>query len=81
MNIGQVNNEIGQIKRVLVHRPGPETQRFPHGEFALAFPLRPTSSGFNLEQAQAEHDALTTALRESGATVIELRDLLGETMA
>ena len=81
MNIVQVNNEIGQIKRVLVHRPGPETQRFPHGEFALAFPLRPTSSGFNLEQAQAEHDALTTALRESGATVIELRDLLGETLA
>ena len=48
MDTVRVNNEVGRLKRVLVHRPGPETRRFPHGEFALAFPLRPTSSDFDL---------------------------------
>lgn len=76
----QVYDEIGPIERVLVHRPGQETRRFPHGEFALAFPLRPSSSDFNLAQAQAEHDALTAILRNAGAEVVELRDLLLETL-
>lgn len=49
MDTVRVNNEVGRLKRVLVHRPGPETRRFPHGEFALAFPLRPTSSDFDLD--------------------------------
>lgn len=80
MNTVRVNNEVGQIGRVLVHRPGAETRRFPHGEFSLAFPLRQTSSDFDLARAQAEHDALTGILRESGAEVVEVRDLLRESL-
>lgn len=81
MDTVHVNNEIGQIGRVLVHRPGLETRRFPHGEFALAFPLRPASSDFDLDRAQAEHDALTEILKAEGAQVIELCDLLEESLA
>ena len=75
-----VTNEIGRLRRVLVHRPGPETRRFPHGEFALAFPLRPANSDFNLAQAQAEHDALTAVVAQAGVEVVEVTDLLGETL-
>ena len=81
MDTVRVNNEVGRLKRVLVHRPGPETRRFPHGEFALAFPLRPTSSDFDLARAQDEHDALTAILRAEGAEVVELTELVGETLA
>lgn len=80
MDTVRVNNEVGRLKRVLVHRPGPETRRFPHGEFALAFPLRPTSSDFDLARAQDEHDALTAILRAEGAEVVELTELVGETL-
>ena len=72
MDTVRVNNEVGRLKRVLVHRPGPETRRFPHGEFALAFPLRPTSSDFDLARAQDEHDALTAILPSPTALSIPI---------
>lgn len=76
-----VDNEIGRLKRVLVHRPGNETQRFPQGNFTLAFPLRPSFSGFDLAQAQAEHDSLTRIIADHGAEIVTLQGLLLETLS
>lgn len=81
MEAVRVNNEVGRLKSVLVHRPGPETRRFPHGEFALAFPLRAVGGDFDLARAQDEHDALTAILRAEGVEVIELVDLVEEALA
>lgn len=41
-----VSNEVGALKRALVHRPGHETQRYPHGDFLQAFPPAPLLHGF-----------------------------------
>ena len=80
MSYVQVTNEIGALKRAIVHRPGRETQQTAHGDFFQAFPLRPGRSSFNLEQAQQEHDALVGALASQGVEVIELADALQETL-
>lgn len=75
-----VSNEVGALKRALVHRPGHETQRYPHGDFLQAFPLRPSCTDFDLEKAQTEHDRLTKVLAAHNVEVIEATDLLAETL-
>lgn len=76
-----VQSEIGPLKRALVHKPGQETQRYPHGDFLQAFHLRPTYSGFDLEKAQREHDDLVRVLRDHEVEVVELTDLVTEVIA
>lgn len=72
-----VSSEVGRLRRVILHRPGREMSR-----------LTPRNMGeylFDdmvwLERAQAEHDAFSGVLRSRGVEVIELEDLLAETMA
>ena len=60
---------------------GPRDAALPSRGICSAFPLRPTSSDFDLARAQDEHDALTAILRAEGAEVVELTELVVETLA
>ena len=80
MSYVQVTNEIGALRRAIVHRPGRETQQTAHGDFFQAFPLRPGRSSFDLEQAQREHDALVGVLKAHDVEVIEVCDALQQTL-
>lgn len=76
-----VHSEIGSLRKVLVHRPGAETQRYSHGEFLQTFPLRASYSSFDLSKAQAEHDHLVAILQDHGVEVVELVDLVAEALS
>lgn len=70
-----VYSEIGQLKRVLVHRPGKElTYLTPQRLDELLF-----SAILEVETAQKEHDAFTSILKKEGVEVIELADFVAET--
>lgn len=70
-----VYSEIGQLKRVLVHRPGKELAYLtPKRLDELLF-----SAVLEVETAQKEHDAFTNILRKEGVEVIELADFVAET--
>lgn len=70
-------SEIGRLRKVLLHRPGRELENLmPDYLERLLFADVPF-----LQVAQAEHDAFADCLRESGAEVVYLRDLVAETMA
>lgn len=67
-----VRSEVGTLRRVLVHRPGPELSEItPGNKEALLFDDVPRLAG-----AQGEHDALTGALERLGVEVLYLRHLL-----
>ena len=69
-------SEIGKLRRVLLHRPGRELENLmPEYLERLLFDDIPY-----LKAAQTEHDAFAECLRESGAEVICLRDLVAETI-
>ncbi len=72
-----VHSEVGRLRKVLVCSPGLAHRR-----------LTPTNSDDLLfddvmwvEQAQADHAAFVAKMRELGVEVVELHDLLAETMA
>lgn len=72
-----VNSEIGPLRDVVVHRPGPEIARMTQHELErLLFDdlLSPTETG-------REHDVMTDVLRGAGARVHEVADLLGAALA
>lgn len=70
-----VYSEIGQLKRVLIHRPGKELSYLtPQRLDELLF-----SAILEVETAQKEHDAFTNILRNEGVEVIELADFVAET--
>lgn len=70
-----VYSEIGQLKRVLVHRPGKELSYLtPKRLDELLF-----SAVLEVETAQKEHDAFTNILKKEGVEVIELADFVAET--
>lgn len=70
-----VYSEIGQLRRVLVHRPGKELSYLtPNRLDELLF-----SAILEVETAQKEHDKFTKILRDNGVEVIELADLVAET--
>jgi len=70
------DSEIGFLRTVLVHRPGPELARItPRTRGRLRFDGQPW-----LARAQEEHDALTDVLRERGAEVLQVRGLLQEVL-
>src|SRR3978361_2484375 len=72
-----VSSEVGRLRTVLLHRPGPELQRLtPRNNDKLLFDGIPWVS-----RAQEEHDAFAEALRSRGVEVLYLTDLLVETLA
>jgi arginine deiminase len=72
-----VSSEVGRLRTVLLHRPGPELERLtPRNSADLLFDGIPW-----VERAQEEHDQFADALRGHGVEVLLLRDLLTETLA
>ncbi len=70
-------SEIGWLKKVMLHRPGKELENLmPEYLERLLFDDIPY-----LKVAQAEHDAFAQCLRDNGAEVVYLRDLVEETLA
>ncbi len=67
-----VDSEVGRLRTVLLHRPGPELKRLtPRNSVSLLFDAIPW-----LDRAQTEHDAFAQALRDSGVEVLYLTELL-----
>jgi arginine deiminase len=72
-----VDSEVGRLRTVLLHRPGPELKRLtPRNNDKLLFDGIPWVS-----RAQEEHDAFAAALRDRDVEVLYLADLLVETLA
>ena len=70
-------SEIGRLQKVMLHRPGRELENLmPEYLERLLFGDIPY-----LKVAQAEHDAFAQCLRENGAEVVYLKDLVEETIA
>src|SRR3954453_23832668 len=70
------DSEVGRLRTVMLHRPGPELQRLtPRNNDKLLFDGIPWVS-----RAQDEHDAFAQALRERDVEVLYLTDLLTETL-
>src|SRR4051794_2486453 len=70
------DNEVGRLRTVLLHRPGPELKRLtPRNNDSLLFDGIPWVS-----RAQDEHDAFAAALRERGVEVLYLVELLAEAL-
>jgi arginine deiminase len=71
------NSEVGTLRVVILHRPGPELQRLtPRNNDRLLFDGMPW-----VARAQEEHDAFATLLRSRGVEVLLLADLLTEALA
>jgi arginine deiminase len=72
-----VGSEVGRLEQVILHRPGQEMARLtPSNKDALLF-----DDVLWLQRAQEEHDALASVLREHGAEVVYLHDLIAQTVA
>lgn len=75
MNAG-ADSEVGRLRTVLLHRPGPELKRLtPRNSADLLFDGIPW-----VERAQDEHDTFADTLRSRDVEVLYLRDLLVETL-
>lgn len=71
------DSEVGTLRTVMLHRPGPELQRLtPRNNDRLLFDAVPW-----VARAQEEHDAFAEALRGRGVEVLYLTELLTETLA
>ena len=71
-----LTSEVGQLRSVLLHRPGPELKRLtPRNNDALLFDAIPW-----VDRAQQEHDAFAQVLTDHGVEVVYLLDLLIETL-
>ncbi|AKT50709.1 arginine deiminase [Arsenicicoccus sp. oral taxon 190] len=71
-----VGSEVGQLRRVLLHRPDRELARLtPSNKDVLLFDDLPW-----VEEAQKEHDDFARALRELDVEVLYLQDVLTETL-
>ena len=69
-----VSSEIGQLKKVCLHRPGEELLNLPPFELErLLFDDVPF-----LEVAQEEHDTFAQILRDQGVEVLYLENLVAE---
>ncbi|GLZ81343.1 arginine deiminase [Actinorhabdospora filicis] len=72
-----VDSEVGALRTVLLHRPGPELKRLtPRNNDSLLFDAIPW-----VGRAQEEHDAFAQALRDRGVEVLYLGELLAKTLA
>lgn len=71
------DSEVGRLRTVMLHRPGPELGRLtPRNNDQLLFDGIPW-----LGRAQEEHDAFAQALRDHDVEVLYLTDLLTSTLA
>jgi arginine deiminase len=71
-----VDSETGQLRTVLMHRPGGELQRItPRHSGGLLLRASPWVS-----KAREEHDVLCQVLRDSGAEVVYFTELLQDTL-
>ncbi len=71
-----VDSEVGRLRTVMLHRPGPELKRLtPRNNDALLFDGIPW-----IGRAQDEHDAFAQALRDHGVEVLYLSELLAEAL-
>ena len=71
-----IRSEIGPLKRVLLHRPGRELENLmPEYIERLLFDDIPY-----LKIAREEHDAFCDLLRQNGAEVVYLTDLVAESL-
>src|SRR5919107_3921302 len=71
-----VSNEVGRLRTVMLHRPGPGLQRLtPRNNDRLLFDGIPWVS-----RAQEEHDAFAEALRARDVEVLYLTELLVEAL-
>ncbi|MFG2038608.1 arginine deiminase [Dactylosporangium sp. NPDC048998] len=71
-----VDNEVGRLVTVLLHRPGPELARLtPRNNDSLLFDGIPW-----VGRAQEEHDTFAAALRSHGVEVLYVASLLAETL-
>src|SRR5690349_166026 len=74
-NVG-ATSEVGTLRTVLLHRPGPELRRLtPRNNDQLLFDGVPW-----VARAQEEHDAFAQALRDRGVEVLHLDRLLVEVL-
>ncbi len=72
-----VKSEIGNLKKVILHRPGDELLNLtPNTLEELLFDDIPF-----LPVAQEEHDAFAKILRDEGVEVVYLEDLMAEVLA
>src|SRR3954451_12432136 len=72
-----VYSEVGKLRKVMVHRPDLSLQRLtPSNHDELLF-----DDVLWVEQAQREHDAFVGVLRERGAEVCYVNDMLAEAIA
>lgn len=70
------SSEVGRLRTVMLHRPGPELARLtPRNNDSLLFDGIPW-----VGRAQEEHDAFADALRAHDVEVLYLIDLLTETL-
>lgn len=72
----RVDDEVSPLKRVIVHRPGPEMERLtpPNHKHLLFDDLLSPS------QARAEHQQFTELMTGHGSKVMEFRQLFEETL-
>ncbi len=71
-----VGSEVGRLRTVVLHRPGPELRRLtPRNNDGLLFDGVPW-----LDRAQQEHDGFAQTLRDHGVEVLYLHDLLTEVL-
>ena len=76
MNKLNVTSEIGELKKVLLHRPGREIENLtPKFLAELLFDDIPW-----LDLAQKEHDAFAKVFRDNGVEVLYLTDLVAESL-
>ena len=72
----QVTSEVGQLRTVLLHRPGDELRRLtPRNNDELLFDGVPW-----VDRAQHEHDAFAATLTDRGVEVLYVDQLLAETV-
>lgn len=75
-NMRGAASEVGRLRTVLLHRPGPELKRLtPRNNDELLFDGIPW-----VGRAQEEHDTFAQALRDHGVEVLYLAELLAETL-
>ena len=73
----QVQDEVGRLRRALVHEPGPEVDRMvPSMMEELLF-----DDILYGDRARSEHARFRRVLQLSGIDVLDALDLLGETLA
>jgi arginine deiminase len=71
-----VGSEVGHLRKVLVHRPGLSLQRLtPSNASELLF-----DDVLWVGKAGEEHDQFVALMRDRGIEVLELQDLLAETL-